>query len=754
MKHPHIYIDNAAVPILHNLAPDADGIISPVDPPEIHSDRIATFIHPDGSQSIFSIDGNSIAVTTDGMTATLGELPAQFRCCAATRDSLIIMTEGTMPVIAKFTDSAWQLLPSFDELPPLSFAIDAASTFSAVSDSAILSDSYPHWTGPLSNADRSTITERLISAYNEARKAAATAGYFSQPMMTWYTLIDSSGMAIFRSIPVIIAPTCGYNGLSELAASVANGVMTGSPVSISGFTVALHIPDAANELTPHVAGARIYMAPLPDPIDTDSQASVTFGQASTSGGDLSLLLPADPARNAVIPVMLDNLDKIGRCVARIASPFANPGKVRLSEAFIADRPAAHAKVAAALNADTDSASSLLANSSLPHSFSAGAAASAADMIVWGDITPVHAMPAAASQMVATPHGATLYSATTRITLASGETLSNTAPMSLASTPSALSPLITYFGPDATLFEIDIYGADGSRFVASIPLRPSPGGKMSWALSDDLKPWQLSASQSAPLAPINRRVPERHPGCVVSAAIDSPLQPDAAIDVTQAPLKAILPAPGSGGTWNFVRRHLYAFATDGTYSLAVNAARTVASVQLIDRRGIVSTSHVATLADSVYLLSAGSLLKVSGSHISTVLTEVDADALLPIHDSLRLACIRADNILMVNPDTRYYTADSSGTVRLRKRISLAGIIPRPLRRATWLLTAANGPVTLRLCGDNGNEAEPVTIAERTITSAITAPVMMTPLPKSFRYITVYLEANANSKLLFDSVNLTF
>jgi hypothetical protein len=279
--------------------------------------------------------------------------------------------------------------------------------------------------------------------------------------------------------------------------------------------------------------------------------------------------------------------------------------------------------------------------------------------------------------------------------------------------------------------------------------------MSIACNTDLTPWLLSDAVGAPLTPVNVRVPVRHPGSVLSCPISAPLSPLSDLNVAQAPIHAILPAPGNGGTWNFARRHLYAIGADGTYSLAVNSAGTVASAQLIDRRGIDSPHHAATLGDAVYLLSDTTLLKLSGSKLSTRLTDVVADRIVPLHRLMRLACVTSGgDALMVPPSARHFLSSPDGVVSLSRRIEVKGIRPRALRRVTWQLTSLSGALTLTVLGDNGDPDSASVIASRTVDGAVSAPIIMAPITRPWRYLTVQLSAADSSRLRLDCITLLY
>lgn len=608
-----------------------------------------------GGKTVF-LDGRRVKLAdAQGEVENAGILPGAYRCHASGGDSITFMTEA----------GAWRLSVSSvgellaedftAEFPAIRIGAYSERDFSASTAPRTLAGDYRHWSGPLAAADRSSLSADLLDAYSEAMRLSMGAGFFAQPVAVWYRLLDSRGALLYRSEPVVVTAR-GYGGADAVEGSVAVeggvyhrlGAMT---VKLRGVSLGYQVlgTAAGNDL-PCVACAEIFVSPMLDPVDYAGEVGARFGSADATSGQLGLTLPFLPGLRRRAGLLLDRLESVSSRVAVIQNPFSTPMQsmmtlIDCSGAIDARRESA--ALTAALKKGSAPAWGVKGEISLPHRFSAGAVTVGSDIVAWGDITPLSALPARAAWRAARVDASMSWTAVTRVTIDRGDGLEilSVSESGASGCPLSLSPVACYPHPRAVRLQVVVTGSDGVTRGADLPLAPTPDGSGACYLSAGLAPVELKEGASA-LSPVVSRLEESRHSAVAVAAADAPFEPLAVAELSTCRVTALAPLPRYGNSLDMGRRHLTVLTDGGIHLAAVNPSTGKISCHLVDNSAVVGAEAVAVTPAGVYAIAGDALTLIDGNRVKVV---ARGCGFAEIGYSARygeLVCLRADGELSV------------------------------------------------------------------------------------------------------------
>lgn len=637
------------------------------------------------------------------------------------------------------------------DYPPLSFVAVAKRAFTGTTQSRQLSGDadYLHWSGPMADSDVQTLRGDIRSMYLHLGDLALGAGYYIQPVMAWYKILDAEGSVLYRSVPVIVGT--GLQGAEAFMSDVVRGgsvTATGFKMSLEGFRLGFIVPDAGGDYSDAVA-LEIMVTPMLNMLSLAADADVSMGR-----NDGAETVIARMAKLAEAPLMvasvLDRLDEVSNVAVRIVRPFAGgitgvPGSVVAVSVIRESGVARESDVLLKrLRGKVRSVNRFIAESTVPHGFNADVAVRIGDMMVYGAVCPLHRRPPRLSDIAVGCVPSSAYTALVRVTSVGAdgaEEVLSTSDGRLSMAPEELSPLIAYPLPNAVRMEIQVSTADGGvRRVIDLPLRPTPDGTMSYYLAPDLKPVAVESGVmvSVPLLPVDSPFGAKRGGLLAVSSIDEPFALRSCIDICGGDIVAVTSASRSSSAWDFARRHLYLFSTSGVYSAAVNASCTLTSAHLISPLPVVEPAHASYSPEGVYFLSGGSLFRVAGSRIEAVMPDIGAEALAWSLEHGWLWCRMTDGAyLAVTADGRWSAVqpEHAGHIRWRRRLALDGMSPAPLRRLRWLMSGSDVSLDVAVRGDNGCGQNAVDLLALHVAGSICSPVKSAVWARPFRYLTV-------------------
>lgn len=644
----------SAVDICHNLmlADSAPGVelrvmrcLSPLPSTMVHpvcsgyiDDGFASFpdlctLHFPSAQRA---DGyHPIAVTHHNSAVMTGWIEHKPLCAMTVADGFIIMTEGGQLTLrcrdGEWTHSAISAVSGGVRLRAVSDGELSATTGAYSFADISINRSNPG----IGAADNRRLASALCDAYYSMAATAASAGRWIAPVITRYHLLSASGERLYSSAPQVMH--CGgWPCTGNISADITVG---SDDTSISGLTVraeAFHIEMSVPvELHPSVAAIEVTVTPQLHPVDRQAAMPVRITRSS-SGAVLSVALPGatdhfSPRSGAFAGQLGEMAMRLGALERRVACRPVDVVHGPMA-ATVVNAPAttsatgeqamierAISKAVETVTADSDRA--LLRDISSPHSFTARRVAVCGSVVAWADISPIlsagYAVGDITADFVDKPWNGSL-----RITFAGGAQVAAPvgAPVEM---PRRFAPLVSFPHPDAVKIELWLRSADGSECRrGEVSLTPAPDGLSARYLNRSLEGGELTAVADYQAVTPTAMV-SRISGAVAVADIGSPLSVTAAAVCSAAPVMALTPAVRSGSSWDFARSHLYLFSREGICSLAVDASRRRIASALITSAGVDRPEAVAPTPEGVMALSAGKLIKVSGSRADTLLTGLRA-----------------------------------------------------------------------------------------------------------------------------------
>ena len=720
-------------------------------------------VHDDSTVSLLLADGNVVGVASLGDEAAPAGQPVVITTLAETPETALSLDEATIAVFTRhdivyldFDGGQWTARGALEQFPPLTIRAVDAHTFSSSTPARTLSGGYSHWSGSLSSADTDTVTSDLLATYSDACSAANAAGYFVQPVVARYRILDKWGNTLFRSAPVLFS-ACGLQGVAAIygQVSLSGGTFSNlapATVEVTGYKLAVAVGGSiAGRWKDVAAQAVVELSPQFEPIDTAAKAITRMENATSTSGTLRMLLPgasdADAKMRHEIVAALPKLDNLMIVAAVVNCPFDSSVVTALSPISLDVTPTKFLRNVDAIKAVSSDADALVRLLSAPNSVGAKTAVAVGDDIVIGDITVRrHRADSPFSTAVTSASFSATWRAFSRVRLADGNVLVN----SFAATalePAAFSPLVVYPSSDAV--EIEYVFKDSNSVVRRLTM-----------------PLTIAKARS--------------PRCVTAAG-----------ELASGEILAITPAVRTSSAWDFARLHLYAFATSGIYALAVNAARKKMAVSLIDSRPVVSAAHVAPAVGAVYALAASDLVEVAASSAKTLATGVSARALGwdSSHNELWIA---RDNEVRIMSAAGFYTRTMSVSAMARlggllyvatgSAVTYAGeevpageidiawslrllrddvtvttfpprLFPPRLSSIAWNMNADFADIALRIDGDNGS-GQSVNMLTLEADGAIDFPInARTNLPTRL-FMSFSFEGTADASFSFRGISLLF
>ena len=782
--------------IVRNLAPGVDGALSPQPVPESshmlpgtrpvaikHSPRLGT--------RLFMLSGRNLSVTDSSGSVPVGTLHGDFLSVADTGSRLVFMTsEGPWTVDYDLATDNVSVRGNTPLYPSIAFHASAVTASESTVRPVTFKGTYTHWAGPLDPLDADALTGEMRGAVDRCFAAALAEGRYPAPVLVWYHLLDAAGSVVHRSSPVLVEPEPAAGRLScEIPVSrsgSAYAATSPSALSLPSFTLNVVVPAAEASAWGDAVTVKVFRSrPLPE-VDVTAPFAATFAGTSSSPV-LRLSVPPFRRYDSVVTGFLDtlreedcdtfviNLDPGSGAARRVALP---PGNATSMTAAVADMRTAARRIPS-----TD----VLAGVAPPHSFSAAASCVDGDMTVWGDITPLSALPQGVSAWATAVASAEPWSAVVRVTIATdtGEPeILSLEESGAGNAPLQLSRLISYPHPSARLIEIEITRPSG---VTRLSLPLTPYGSVAAAMNRGTSSTGDTLSAGAtPLKPVTRRRRRRQRGLMLTALSSSPLTPLSALTATSGTIVAVTPASRSSSAWDFARRHLYLFGSGGIHAVAVSSAMKSVSAHLIDSRAVTAAAHVARSPDGVYALSAGNLLLVKGSRAELVDDRVTAgrigwsgaDGSLYCTSGVAAVTVRSPdgswhtrelpgtseyamtgdgNRLVVYSGSRFITLPSaraeSAAVYWKRRLMLArGGVPQAIRCVEVHMSSPAARLTIGLYGDNGSAVTRL-ITSVDVEGEITAPVVLPVIfPCPFIYFSLKIEGSLAPGSLITAVKL--
>ncbi len=738
------------------------------------------FTHLNGKKTIFLLSGNSLAIlnhdsTTFSTPNEIATLPSISHCGINSGNSVYLMTDtGAYRIDFDANTNKWIDMGIMPQFPAIKITATNTTEFSATTFPFSLSGSYPHWQGSLNNSDQQLLTSTLINAYSLLQKNALTAGFYIQPVMARYHLLDHDDNVLFSSSPVLISAPTGFQCVKQFSLTTNDfSTINSSTLYATGFQIGIESESFNDSPWAEViANVVIEATPILDPINRSIMAQCRLNTTSTTSGEIKAFMPGTsitmvattaPQEQLIINA-LSNFSSIASPIIRIAQPFLNG----ITKRIITHQP---------------HAGKTIINS--PFRFTAHTSVQCGDIVLWGNISRLRPFAQSICDITASTNNnnefwrafvSVKFNNNDDIIVWSGEGENNC--------PSTISPLLIY--PQSNACEMTIGISCGSRIVQKkFPLTPLVGSNLSYYLHPTLAPFAIYDEIQSFIIPSQHTSPTTQWGEIAVAHASQPLLLTASQQIGEGEIKAITPAVRSSSSWDFARTHAYTFTTAGIFATSINANRSKISAHIIDNRKIDNHESVAFANDSVFAIASGDLISISGAKASTLRRNTPITSLAWHNASHLLLCATShdymflfdsvhklmstcdipsnsylynimESPILYNNVSLYVIKQHSSTFNVKWSHSIA--ISNPHKRitlASFMISAShfNGTISIRCHGGAGdNNSYPITTLN--IIGSINAPIPMRIIAPPRPYITIEIDGNTSSDFELHSIQLLF
>lgn len=720
---------------------------------------------------VFSSIKNQTTATPIKLVTTLDALPS---CAVNSGNSVfLMMPEGAYRIDYDADNNRWTDLGFMPPLPPIEITATEHTDFAATIPSISLTGDYTHWQGTLNKNDLSTLSTHLLEAYSQLSLNAAAAGFFIQPVLARYHLLDDNGNVLFSSQPSMVSTPSGFQCIAPLNIST-NDFATLNSVNLNATGYKIGVSAKSLNDSPWiniVASAVIEVTPLLDPIDSKATVQCRLDAIDATHGNLVVYMPgtsitmnpAEEYRRDMVKNAIASFESIASELALFPYPYSNGFATK------ALSPQSHF---------------VKARHAATQPFTAMSALAMGDTILWGDLTSLRpSAPSLLSLCATTKRDSGFWRACVSVTFSSGNERMVWSGSGDDNCPQLINPLIAYPCSDANEISISI-SCGGSIVRESFPLTPLPGHNCAIYLHHSLKPFAITTATDMYIVPSQHTIVNPNSGRMAVSCLSAPFNLLASQQIGCGEIVAITPAVRSTSSWDFARTHAYAFTSTGTYAISVNAARSAISAHIIDNRHIINKYMVAFANNAVYAIASGDLISITGSRAATLRRNINATAiawdnskhllwalgntatarLLDFDRNIEVTCsvpypallFSADGLLLVSYGNDVKISNNTYAASTPVMWQHSAFIGSPQCRiigVTLFISASHfdGTISLRAHGGAGiDNSYPITTLN--INGAINSPIYLKIAAPHRPYINISIDANTSPDFTLHSVKL--
>ena len=519
-------------------------------------------------------------------------------------DELFVMTSAGADIVSS-DGIALKANPVNYEYPPIRLRAENGNVASATVLPRTLSKSYRD-NRKLSAADRAALAGDLEEAYRSLCADAAAAGYFVQPVLARYRLLDSGGRVLFESPTVLLMPPEGTQCGDSVELSSADGQTVDSyTIQAKAWRPVIDIP-AADSQCRAVAAVEISTSPQFHPyhpgraatVNTTRTAAGVFARVSLPGAHWAISGVNDAAASSFVARAVARMDVFEHRIEYVNTPFgATARTLRPAVAASAEPGDDSRALEEAMRRPVARPARREALMAAPHTFSASCAATDGVSTAWGCIT-AHRYPGYPLQTFACASTDEAWHATMVVKF-DGRKGVRRFEEHTGLCPAKLGPVLSYPAPDAS--EMTILLSKGGRLYKGVfALRPDESGLRAVYISPGLKPIELAQASTGQIVDIENADCAFH-DAVAIAPVDNPLAILSSATMPGGTVRALQAMPGTGQSWEFGRSRFFAGTGAGIFSVVASSGGGKISTRIIDSRGIGRRSAMAATPEAVYAL---------------------------------------------------------------------------------------------------------------------------------------------------------
>lgn len=524
----------------------------------------------------------SLGFATGGDVQSVAALQSPVMAALPLGDSAIVHTRDGRRLTAAVKDDECEVTaePLF---APVMIAATSGTQMTATVASRRMTGNYPHNTGPLDVADQRALDADMSAAYTQCMATAAARGYYCQPVLARYRLLDAAGATLYVSAPVLVGPGAGFNGMGAVTLRSDDGMASrqGAQMTTEGYRLRIRAP--RHDMSGRVATLLVEATAPLHPVDPRHGTAVTIAPVDQDNVRLYVrwadATSAESLRTCVEAAM-ETLEQRMQVVARVDRPYSggmgDEGTwVTLRAPMDSDGVPAHAidRVRAIRPVDDSTGQRTARRCRAPHTFVAEGVHADSDMAVWREpkyrLTPPDDI--AGYQAVHTDDSAGQWRAYVCVTMADGsERLVRTCE-GTGAMPRTLSGVLAYPCSEAASMTVGV--TDGTKtYRGTFALTRCTHSDMAWWMSADGQPVTLATQTETFVVPAQRQLLHDCTGVLLIADGARPCEPVTAMQVSAHAVRDVLPADAGNTLWDKTRSLRRIVCDDGVYLLSVGADR--------------------------------------------------------------------------------------------------------------------------------------------------------------------------------------
>ncbi len=509
------------------------------------------------------------------------------------------------------------------ELPPMALMVDGEVTMSETVGSTGLSGA-GIVRNSLGDSDLATVTGRLLGVYGRLKRRAESAGYFVQPTIARYRLMDGAGDTIAVSAPVAVGSSTGFQCCGEIAFTSGDGLATLGAGALSARVYRLRLMTAGRLPAPWnriVKEVAVETLPPLEPVDEQSQCTATATASGSSAVTVKVRLPGVPVSDEANAarrrgLVISALDDGGRGYGKQGC-VAYPYDAEVSAHAVGLHPLEPQGVRKQYAPRREAVSY-------------GACGTVGEMLVladrreegFGGYCPLDFMVHGREDATAS------WQCAVSVTIMRGDgsrSVAVAAGHGKGLAVEGLSPLLVY--PDAAAKDITVsvsteIGGVKRMLSETFPLTALPSTGVACYVPADVRPFMPRGVVDSIV------VPEPSVGeskCGGRVEFCRPLhlsEPLTAVSFGNGAVVAVAEAPRSRATWDFARHKVLLMGADGIRVVAIDKDGAVRSSALLDdrpvaRREAVCVGHGDNGLE-LLAVAGGDLVSVSQSAVKTMM----------------------------------------------------------------------------------------------------------------------------------------
>ena len=295
--------------------------------------------HHDGSTTVFLRSGNTLLTTliandTATTPTEIASLPHSPHCGINSNNSVLLMTDdGPYRIDYSPSTNSWNTMGYMPQFPAVKITATNITNISAATAPFTLSGNYSHWQGSLNKADNKTLTNTLLNAYESLKQLANDAGFFVQPILARYHLLDNNRNILHSSSPTMIASPSGFQCVAPITLTTTNFSQINSTIlNANAFQLNIETQPLLNSPWADIVDAVVIeTAPIIDPINPNTSVQCRLELIDTTSGSITAYMPgtsvtmvaSNTYRTTQIKKSFTTFCKIASSLAQISHPFVN-----------------------------------------------------------------------------------------------------------------------------------------------------------------------------------------------------------------------------------------------------------------------------------------------------------------------------------------------------------------------------------------------------------------------------------------------